>query len=205
MYHEAGAARPSVVAAATTAGDEGEGKEEEDAVLSRPATRRAYLSKVSGGMEGRIRAGLWWVMQSFMVSPFTHTTTTTQNTKQNDDEQDGTPLVWDAPTLLELRAGQHMLSRAVGVGSIRVSVLQKVRRAGWVSGVVVWWYTDVWAPTILPHRKPRNTNNNNRRCPRPSSPRRSPSPSRRASSGARAPFGTHDCSRRMHIRICPCI
>lgn len=34
--------------------------------------------------------------------------------------------MWDAATLLELRAGRRILSRAVGMGSIRVSAVQKV-------------------------------------------------------------------------------
>lgn len=59
-------------------------------------------------------------------------------------QQDGTALVWDAPTLLELRAGRHILSRAIGMGSIRVSANQKVCRRvciyvyihmyGWMDG-----------------------------------------------------------------------
>ena len=94
-----------------------EAREAEERVLGRPATRRAYMSKVGWELD----CGVWRRSGGIdsIGHPFIHTITKHQN-------QDGTPLVWDAPTLLELRAGQHMLTRAVGAGSIRVSVLQKV-------------------------------------------------------------------------------
>jgi len=43
---------------------------------------------------------------------------------------DGTALVWDAATALELRGKHRMLSRSLGMGSIRVSAVQRVRREG---------------------------------------------------------------------------
>ena len=39
---------------------------------------------------------------------------------------DGTALVWDAATALELRGKHRMLSRSLGMGSIRVSAVQRV-------------------------------------------------------------------------------
>ena len=41
---------------------------------------------------------------------------------------DGTALVWDAATAFELRGKHRMLSRSLGMGSIRVSAVQRVRR-----------------------------------------------------------------------------
>jgi len=44
--------------------------------------------------------------------------------------KDGTALVWDAATVLELRGKHRVLSRALGMGSIRVSAVQRVREGG---------------------------------------------------------------------------
>ena len=40
--------------------------------------------------------------------------------------KDGTSLVWDAATALELRGKHRMMSRSLGMGSIRVSAIQRV-------------------------------------------------------------------------------
>lgn len=43
---------------------------------------------------------------------------------------DGTPLIWDVQTVVELRSKYRMLTRAVGMGSIRITSNQKVRWVG---------------------------------------------------------------------------
>lgn len=101
--------------------------------------------------------------------------------------------MWDAATLLELRAKCRTLTRSIGMGSVRVSAGQKVRVFFSLGGSSLAYLLALAVPSIhmlttvdtyihtLTHFK------KNRPSPRPCSPPPWRSPSRTASSPWRKP------------------